>query len=131
MKDLAEGIKMSNTTQDIFDEFNEDNIESYSLDLEPSGNLADDSNLNVNITKQIEQILDSITRVGGEVCKLRAEMDGLLDQNGMLVDSFHKLKDVLNEKGYLDIDDFQLACDVFDESNVKSVGSQFIKKVSH
>ena len=131
MKDLAEGIKMSNTSQDIFDEFNEDNIESYSLDLEPSGNLADDSNLNVNITKQIEQILDSITRVGGEVCKLRAEMDGLLDQNGMLVDSFHKLKDVLNEKGYLDIDDFQLACDVFDESNVKSVGSQFIKKVSH
>ncbi|MBX9838309.1 MAG: hypothetical protein K2X69_08310 [Silvanigrellaceae bacterium] len=122
---------MSNTTQDIFDEFNEDSLESYALDLEPNGNLADDSNLNVNLTKQIEQILDSITRVGGEVCKLRAEMDGLLDQNGMLVDSFHRLKDVLNEKGYLDIDDFQLACDVFDESNMKSVGSQFIKKVSH
>ncbi len=122
---------MSNTTQDIFDEFNEDSLESYALDLEPNGSLADDSNLNVNLTKQIEQILDSITRVGGEVCKLRAEMDGLLDQNGMLVDSFHRLKDVLNEKGYLDIDDFQLACDVFDESNMKSVGSQFIKKVSH
>ncbi|KAB8038068.1 hypothetical protein GCL60_12915 [Silvanigrella paludirubra] len=122
---------MSNTTQDIFDEFNEDSLESYALDLEPNGSLADDSNLNVNLTKQIEQILDSITRVGGEVCKLRAEMDGLLDQNGMLVDSFHRLKDVLNEKGYLDIDDFQLACDVFDESNLKSVGSQFIKKVSH
>lgn len=124
-------MKMSNTTQDIFDEFNEDSLESYALDLEPNGSLADDSNLNVNLTKQIEQILDSITRVGGEVCKLRAEMDGLLDQNGMLVDSFHRLKDVLNEKGYLDIDDFQLACDVFDESNLKSVGSQFIKKVSH
>ncbi|WP_397600152.1 hypothetical protein [Silvanigrella sp.] len=122
---------MSNTTQDIFDEFNEDSLENYALDLEPNGSLADDSNLNVNLTKQIEQILDSITRVGGEVCKLRAEMDGLLDQNGMLVDSFHRLKDVLNEKGYLDIDDFQLACDVFDESNMKSVGSQFIKKVSH
>lgn len=122
---------MSNTTQDIYDEFNEDSLESYALDLESPGNLADDSNLNVNLTKQIEQILDSITRVGGEVCKLRAEMDGLLDQNGMLVDSFHKLKDVLNEKGYLDIDDFQLACDVFDESNAKSIGSQFIKKVSH
>lgn len=122
---------MYNTTQDIFDEFNEDSLESYALDLEPNGSLADDSNLNVNLTKQIEQILDSITRVGGEVCKLRAEMDGLLDQNGMLVDSFHRLKDVLNEKGYLDIDDFQLACDVFDESNLKSVGSQFIKKVSH
>jgi len=127
----VEGMKMYNTTQDIFDEFNEDSLESYALDLEPNGSLADDSNLNVNLTKQIEQILDSITRVGGEVCKLRAEMDGLLDQNGMLVDSFHRLKDVLNEKGYLDIDDFQLACDVFDESNLKSVGSQFIKKVSH
>ena len=122
---------MSNPTQDIFDEFNDENLESYALDLEPPGSVADDNSLNVNLTKQIEQILDSITRIGGEVCKLRAEMDGLLDQNGMLVDSFHKLKDVLNEKGYLDIDDFQLACDVFDESNVKNVGSQFIKKVSH
>lgn len=122
---------MSNPTQDIFDEFNDENLESYALDLEPPGNMADDNSLNVNLTKQIEQILDSITRIGGEVCKLRAEMDGLLDQNGMLVDSFHRLKDVLNEKGYLDIDDFQLACDVFDESNVKYMGSQFIKKVSH
>ena len=122
---------MSNPTQDIFEEFNDDNLESYALDLDPPGNIADDNSLNVNLTKQIEQILDSITRIGGEVCKLRAEMDGLLEQNGMLVDSFHKLKDVLNEKGFLDIDDFQLACDVFDESNVKSIGNQFIKKVSH
>jgi hypothetical protein len=127
----VEGIKMSNSTQDIFEEFNDENHESYALDLDPPGNVADDNSLNVNLMKQIEQILDSITRIGGEVCKLRAEMDGLLDQNGMLVDSFHKLKDVLNEKGFLDIDDFQLACDVFDESNTKSVTNQFIKKVSH
>lgn len=122
---------MSNPTQDIFDEFNDENLDSYALDLEPPGNLPDDNSLNVNLTKQIEQILDSITRIGGEVCKLRAEVDGLLDQNGMLVDSFHKLKDVLNEKGFLDIDDFQLACDVFDESNAKNIGNQFVKKVSH
>ena len=40
---------MSNTTQDIYDEFNEDSLESYALDLESPGNLADDSNLNVNL----------------------------------------------------------------------------------
>lgn len=122
---------MSNTSQDIFDEFNDENLDGYALDLEAASHVADDATINANLSKQIEQILDSITRVGGEVCKLRAEMDGLLDQNGMLVDSFHKLKDVLNEKGFLDIDDFQLACDVFDESNAKSINSQFIKKVSH
>lgn len=122
---------MSNTAQDMYDEFNDENLENYALDLETSGQVADDATINGSLSKQIEQILDSITRVGGEVCKLRAEMDSLLDQNGMLVDSFHKLKDVLNEKGYLDIDDFQLACDVFDEANTKNIGNQFIKKVSH
>ncbi|WGL60313.1 hypothetical protein QEJ31_01685 [Pigmentibacter sp. JX0631] len=122
---------MSNTSQDIFEEFNEENLEGYAMDLETASMLADDATANAGLNKQIEQILDSITRVGGEVCKLRAEMDSLLDQNGMLMDSFHKLKDVLSEKGYLDIDDFQLACDVFDESNLKNINSQFIKKVSH
>lgn len=122
---------MANQVQDVFEEFSDDTLESYTQDMESISNIADDSNLNVNMTKQIEQILDSITRIGGEVCKLRAEMDGLLEQNAILVDSYRKLKDVLNEKGFLDIDDFQLACDVFDESNIKNVGSQFIKKISH
>ncbi|MGY3804995.1 hypothetical protein ACWNT8_13090 [Pigmentibacter ruber] len=122
---------MSNTSQDIFEEFNDENLEGYAMDLESASMLADDATANAGLNKQIEQILDSITRVGGEVCKLRAEMDSLLDQNGMLMDSFHKLKDVLSEKGFLDIDDFQLACDVFDESNLKNINSQFIKKVSH
>ncbi|NDA64281.1 MAG: hypothetical protein EBX50_19970, partial [Chitinophagia bacterium] len=112
---------MSNTSQDIFEEFNDENLEGYAMDLESASMLADDATANAGLNKQIEQILDSITRVGGEVCKLRAEMDSLLDQNGMLMDSFHKLKDVLSEKGFLDIDDFQLACDVFDESNLKNI----------
>jgi hypothetical protein len=72
-----------------------------------------------------------MTRIGGEVCRLRAEMDGLLEQNGTLTDTFKKLKDVLNEKGVLDLDDFQLACDVFDEVNNKSHHSHFLKKMPH
>jgi hypothetical protein len=127
----VEGSEMSNTPQELFDEFADENLDGYALDLDTLTNVADDHSFNSNLVKQIEQILDSITRIGGEVCKLRAEMDGLLDQNAMLVDSFHKLKDVLNEKGFLDIDDFQLACDVFDDSNIKSISSHFIKKISH
>ena len=76
-------------------------------------------------------MLDSITRIGGEVCKLRAEVDGLLGQNGSLTDTFKRLRDVIDEKGMLDIDDFQLACDVFDESNTRVTSNHFFKRLSH
>ncbi|KAB8029997.1 hypothetical protein [Fluviispira multicolorata] len=122
---------MANIPQETYEDVVDDGLDTYALDLESPRNVTDDNGLNVNLSKQIEQIFDTMTRIGGEVCKLRAEMDGLLDQNAMLVDSFHKLKDVLNEKGYLDLDDFQLACDVFDEANAKTTGSQFVKKISH
>ncbi|WP_186646848.1 hypothetical protein [Fluviispira vulneris] len=122
---------MANIPQETYEEAGEEGLDSYALDLESPRNVTDDNGLNVNFSKQIEQIFDTMTRIGGEVCKLRAEMDGLLEQNTLLMDSFHKLKDVLNEKGFLDIDDFQLACDVFDESNTKTSSSHFIKKISH
>jgi HrpA-like RNA helicase len=72
-----------------------------------------------NLERQLSQIFESVTRVGGEVCRMRAEVDELLEQNQILHDAFKKLKEVICEKGVLDLDDFQLACDVFDEVNYK------------
>lgn len=128
-----EGAAMTNTPEHEFyvDEVSDDAVESCAFDLINESQVTDDSGLTVNLNKKIEQIFDTITRIGGEVCKLRSEMDGLIEQNSMLVDSFRKLRDVLDAKGYLDIDDFQLACDVFDESQNKTITSQFFRKISH
>jgi hypothetical protein len=91
--------------------------------------VADDALIDPILERQIAHLLDTITRVGGEVCRLRAEVDGLLDQNQNLVSSFDRLKEVIAEKGQLNLDDFELACDVLQSSMVDSQGYQ--KKVSH
>jgi regulator of replication initiation timing len=84
-----------------------------------------------NLERQLSQIFESVTRVGGEVCRMRAEVDELLEQNQILHDAFKKLKEVICEKGVLDLDDFQLACDVFDEVNYKPSVSSLFKKMPH
>jgi hypothetical protein len=99
------------------------------------GRPLDDSTRLEQVDRQLEQVLETMARVGGEVCQLRAEMDGVLEQNGTLMESFKKLKEVIYEKGLIDLDDFQLACDVFEEMNVLNKGSSFStfsnKKHSH
>ncbi len=121
---------MTNTFHDDLPEIDEDKLDDFVYDLENTPLISDDNGLNIDIGRHIEHMLDSITRIGGEVCKLRAEVDGLLEQNGSLTDTFKRLRDVIDEKGVLDLDDFQLACDVFDESN-KVTSSQFLKKLTH
>ena len=122
---------MSHTFHENLHNSEDDQLEEFAYDLEHTPSVSDDNGLNMDINRHIEHMLDSITRIGGEVCKLRAEVDGLLDQNTSLTDTFRRLKDVINEKGMLDTDDFQLACDVFDESNNKAVSNHFFKKLSH
>jgi hypothetical protein len=67
--------------------------------------------------------------VGGEVCRLRAEVVGLLEQNHGLVTSFDRLREVISEKGHLNLDDFELACDVMQVSMNDS--QAFQKKMSN
>ena len=123
---------MTTTFHEEMHDIEEEKLEDLEYDFENVPQVTDDNTLNIDLNRHIEQILDSITRIGGEVCRLRAEVDGLLDQNSGLTDAFHRLKDVLDEKGILDIDDFQLACDVFEESNNKfSRPTNFFKKVTH
>jgi hypothetical protein len=56
--------------------------------------------------------MDTVTRIGGEVSRLRAEVDGLLEQNSTLMLRFQRLLEMVQERGTLTIDDFELACDV-------------------
>lgn len=126
-----EKSRMTNTFHESPLDIEDEKLEDFAYDLENTPFVADDNVLNIDIGRHIEHMLDSITRIGGEVCKLRAEVDGLLEQNGYLTDTFKKLRDVIDDKGVLDLDDFQLACDVFDESNNRTTGNHFFKKHSH
>jgi regulator of replication initiation timing len=72
----------------------------------------DDASDQDQLMAKLPQIFESVTRIGGEVCRLRAEVDGLLEQNNSLLLTFERLKEVIQEKGYLNLDDFDLACEV-------------------
>lgn len=94
--------------------------------------LAPDDLLDPALQARMSGLLDTITRIGGEVCRLRADMDGLLDQNTQLLDQFARLKEVIEEKGSLDLDDFELACDVLSGSPFDPSGTPNpSKKIAH
>lgn len=126
-----EKSRMTNTFQENLQDMDDERLDDFAYELDNAPSVTDDNGLNIDLNRHIEHMLDSITRIGGEVCKLRAEVDGLLDQNSLLTDTFKRLRDVIDEKGVLDLDDFQLACDVFDESNSKVTSNHFFKKVTH
>lgn len=90
----------------------EDAGEEVVITAEPQFKLADDVIVDPHLERQMAHLLEAITRIGGEVCRLRAEVDGLLEQNHGLVTSFDRLREVISEKGHLNLDDFELACDV-------------------
>ena len=92
----------------------------------------DDMDLETGLQNHVAHLMESITRIGGEVCRLRAEMDGLLEQNATLTSSFSKLKEVISEKGNLDLDDFELACEVLtNNSRIDASPASPIKKIAH
>jgi len=107
----------------------EDTGEEVVITAESEYRVADDAFVDPVLERQISHLLDTITRVGGEVCRLRAEVDGLLEQNQNLVTSFDRLKDVISEKGHLNLDDFELACEVVQSS--MSDSQTYQKKMSN
>ena len=85
---------------------------AWSIEEEVSGVIADDaSDLELKYLA-VPQLMDTVTRIGGEVSRLRAEVDGLLEQNSTLMLRFQRLLEMVQERGTLTIDDFELACDV-------------------
>jgi regulator of replication initiation timing len=65
-----------------------------------------------NLEDRLHSLMDCMTSVGAEVSRLRAEMDGLLEDNRELKSRVSKLQAVIEEKNMLNIDEFDLACDV-------------------
>jgi regulator of replication initiation timing len=90
--------------------------EEFVYNAETQFKYSDDSFIDPQLERQLAHLMDTITRVGGEVCRLRAEVDGLLEQNQSLRTSFDRLRDVISERGQLNMDDFELACDVVQAS---------------
>ncbi|NBX16528.1 MAG: hypothetical protein EBR09_04100 [Proteobacteria bacterium] len=103
--------------------------DEFVYNAEPQFRYSDDSAVDPQVERQLAHLMDTITRVGGEVCRLRAEVDGLLEQNQSLRVSFERLRDVIAERGYLNMDDFELACDVVQAS--MSDASALQKKIAN
>ena len=89
----------------------------------------------VSTQSQVTRLMETLTRIGGEVCRLRAEVDGLQESNKTIQDRFEKLRDVIEEKGTLNMDDFELACEVMNgrQSAQSSTSDTAIpaKKIAH
>lgn len=107
----------------------ENDCEDVVYEAESHMRFTDDSLVDPQLERQIAHLMDTITRVGGEVCRLRAEVDGLLEQNQGLRTSFDRLRNVIAEKGLLNMDDFELACDVV-QASVNETGDYY-KKVAN
>jgi predicted nuclease with TOPRIM domain len=98
--------------------------------------LSDDGMDVMTLSAHVARLMDTVTRVGGEVCRLRAEMDGLLDHNKELATRFERLREVIEEKGSVDMDDFELACEVMNARQAAAVPSDALlpvdsKKLTH
>lgn len=116
----------------IFELDTEESINELTLEVGSQTSFPDDLPLELALQRHLQILMESLARIGGEVCRLRAEMDGLLEQNSALTTSFIHLKDVIVEKGSLDLDDFDLACDVLaSSSRIDSSPTTPVKKIAH
>ena len=83
-----------------------------------------------SLRDRLEQMYELLNRLGGEVCRLKANVDGLNEDQQVLLNAFQKLRQVIHEKGVINMDDFDLACEVYEEQQ-QEVASRSMKKVIH
>lgn len=111
----------------------EDDEVSFALDSRHR--MPDDGHDPSALLAEMARLLDSITRIGGEVCRLRAEMDGVLETNKAMGERFDRLREVIEEKGTLNMDDFELACEVMTMRQAASPSDSVLplptKKIAH
>jgi hypothetical protein len=96
----------------------------------PDMRINDDTWLEPAAQNHIQSLLESMVRIGGEVSRLRAEMDGLLDQNSTLIETFENLKEVIAAKGTLNLEDFDLACEVM-EANTEALSKTQVRRMAN
>lgn len=99
----------------------------FQIQIQSAFKMPDDATTPVNAEAQSQHMFETMTRIGGEVCRMRSEVDELLEQNATLLNAFEKLWEMLDEKGTVNMDDFDLACEVLD-SPMKNLKPQAIKK---
>lgn len=118
------------TQNDLFfmHEDDADETVDFSAAMETSARWTDDSPLDPALQRQISILMDTINRVGGEVFNLQSAMSGLQETNRALMETFEKLKEVLVAKGTVDVDDFDLACEVMD-ANVLPLSGPPLRKL--
>ncbi len=110
----------------------EDEMSSIDFEatLAPEFQINDDALLDVKTDLHIQSLLNSMTNIGGEVARLRSEMNGLLTQNTTLIETFDRLKEVLTAKGAINFEDFDLACDVMEE-NTETLSQAYARKIAN
>lgn len=97
----------------LLDDDSEAGADEIHLTLDSHFRPADDGASLNQLSQQVAALIDTVTRTGGEVSRLRMEVDSLSEKNNDLKLSFERLKSVIQERGHLDMDDFELALDVF------------------
>ena len=100
------------------------------IDWEKSPSVPDDMPSLFEKDKNLKQFVNALTRIGAEVDKLRSEVNGLLEQNSTLVETFGKLRDVVASNGQCDLDEFELACEVLEQRNI-NLNPHPVRKTSH
>lgn len=113
------------TTQQFMQDLEDDLV----FELQATQRFTDDA-ANSAQNDHIANLMEVITRIGGDVCRMRSEVDGLLEQNAQLVDAFTKLRTVIEEKGQFSLDDFDLACEVLDTASAPQK-PEIVKKFAH
>lgn len=78
----------------------------------------DDGGGSTSDPRQISGLIETIASVGGEVARIRVELDELLTLHEELLQSFGNLRKVMEAKGTLDLDDYELACEVLETTAV-------------
>jgi hypothetical protein len=106
--------------------------EAWSIEDEISPLRADDDCLDGSEgVSQIPRLLETVTRIGGEVCRLRAEMDDLLEHNSELLLRLDRISAVIHEKGLLNLEDFELACDVLGAEDGGQESQRLARRARH
>lgn len=87
-------------------------LEDWATGSLPNLLAPDDLSSIEHLQSKLPQFIEMLTRLGGEVCRLRAETDGLIEQGQEMRLKLDKLRVVIEEQGVIDLEEFDLACEM-------------------
>ena len=105
-------MSQSEELSTAFSEDKDFSVEFSVANLNPK--FTDDSISPLTLSRQMHSLMTTVTNIGVDVLVLRKEFDEVLERNKKLETAITGLKQVIQEKGILNLDDFDLACDVLE-----------------